>query len=441
VTETAGLTTARRRRADAPAAPQGLPRLLASVRDDGRPATLEEHVRRYGGVHDAVGGPELISLVEASGLGGRGGAGFPTGAKLRAVASQRRRRPVLVVNGVEAEPASGKDRALLRATPQLVLDGAVLAAGAIGAQEVLVGVGRRATVERDLLVAAIDSRRRQRIDARVSLRAVIAPDRFVSGEETALIQFLNGGPAKPTFTPPRPFERGVGGAPTLVQNVETLAHLALIARFGAPWFRELGTPAEPGSTLVTISGAVAQPGIHEIALGTPLRELLAGAGGTTEPISAYLVGGYFGTWFTEAAARDLLLLEEDVARHGGGLGARVIIALPASTCAVAEASRVARYLAEESAGQCGPCVHGLRAIADAFAQLAVGNADQRQRLRRWLIEVRGRGACRHPDGATRFTASALNLFADEVELHLRYGRCSAPDKGVLPVPQSQRGRR
>ena len=163
----------------------------------------------------------------------------------------------------------------------------------------------------------------------------------MSGEETALIQFLNGGPPKPTFTPPRPFERGVGGAPTLVQNVETLAHLALIARFGPAWFRELGTATEPGTTLVTISGAVARPGIHEVARGAPLRELIAAAGGATEHISAYLVGGYFGTWFADAAADELLLHDEDLARRGGGLGAGVVVALPASTCAVAEVARVA----------------------------------------------------------------------------------------------------
>jgi NADH:ubiquinone oxidoreductase subunit F (NADH-binding) len=437
VTGSAGRTS-RRSPSKAPAAPIGLPRLLASVRDDGRPGSLEEHVRRYGSVRDAVTGRELISLVEASGLGGRGGAAFPTGVKLRAVASQGR-RPVVVVNGVEAEPASGKDRALLRAAPQLVLDGAVLAAGAVGAQHVLVGVGPRSTLEREVLAAAMKARRRQRIDGRVSIRVVAAPAGFVSGEETALIQFLGGGPAKPTFTPPRPFERGVGGAPTLVQNVETLAHLALIARFGPAWFRELGTPAEPGSMLVTISGAVARPGIHEIELGTPLRALVGDAGGTTEPAAAYLVGGYFGTWFADRDARELLLDNEHVAEHGGGLGSGVIVALPATTCAVAEVARVSRYLAVESAGQCGPCVHGLRAIAGALAQMVVGDSDERERLARWLSEVRGRGACRHPDGATRFSSSALQVFADELELHLRYGRCSASDREVLPVPQRHRG--
>ena len=124
----------------------------------------------------------------------------------------------------------------------------------------------------------------------------MVPDRFVAGEETALVQFLNGGPARPTFTPPRPFERGVGGAPTLVQNVETLAHVAQIARFGPAWFRRIGTPAEPGSALVTLSGAVARPGVYEVALGSPLRDLLVQAGGAREEIQAYLIGPGANDW-------------------------------------------------------------------------------------------------------------------------------------------------
>ena len=438
MTSSAGLATSQR--ASGPiAAPQGLPRLLESVRDDGHAPSLEEHVRRYGTVQDAATGSELIAFAEASGLGGRGGASFPTGMKLRAVALQRRQAAV-VVNGVEAEPASGKDRALLRSVPHLVLDGAVLAAGAVGAHDVIICIGDRRSEERDALLAAIAARMRTRADGRVSVRLFIAPEGFVSGEETALIQFLNGGPAKPTVTPPRPFERGVGGSPTLVQNVETLAHLALIARFGPAWFRELGTATEPGTTLVTISGAVVRPGIHEVARGAPLRELLAAAGGASEDISAYLVGGYFGTFFADAAADDLLLQDEDLTRRGGGLGSGVVVALPARTCAVAEVARVAAYLADESAGQCGPCVHGLRAIANALAQVVDGNADERERLTRWVGEIRGRGACRHPDGATRLVASALEVFAHDVEQHLRYGRCAVTDRNVLPTPQRQSGR-
>ena len=424
------------RRRGAVPAPQGLPRLLAAVRDDGRAASLAEHVHQYGDVPAAVG-TGLVPIVAASGLAGRGGGAFPTAEKLRAVASQRG-RPAVVVNGVEGEPASGKDRALLRAAPHLVLDGARLAADGVGAQDIIVAVGKRATVESQIVAAAINERARHRVDGRRSLKLVVAADGFVNGEETALIQFLNGGPAKPTFTPPRPFERGVDGRPTLVQNVETLAHLALIARFGPRWFREVGTQDEPGSTLVTIAGAVARPGIHEIALGTPLQQVMNDAGGRVDEVAAYLVGGYFGTWFPAAAAAELMLTDAEVRRHGGGLGARVLVALPKTTCAVGEVARVARYLSSESAGQCGPCVNGLRSIADALERLARGEADERDRLRHWAAIVQGRGACRHPDGATRFVASALTVFAHEVELHLRYGRCETTATGVLPVARKTR---
>lgn len=416
------------------AAPASLPRLIASVRDDGRPESLRGHVYRYGALRDAARGHEFVAAVEASGLTGRGGASFPAGAKLRAVA-ERRRRPVVLVNGAEGEPASGKDRALLRALPHLVLDGAILAAEALHATQVVVTVGRGSRLEQAALAAAIGELEESGAVGPVSIRVVPVPTGFVAGEETALMQFLNGGPAKPTFTPPRPFERGVGGAPTLVQNVETLAHMALIARFGSAWFRQLGTPMEPGSTLATVSGAVQRPGVHEIALGSTFPTLIEAAGGFTRPVSAFLVGGYFGTWIAPDAAAKLRLLDADLARHGATLGARAVVALPADACAVGEIVRVTRYLAEESAGQCGPCLHGLQAIADGIERVASGEGDDRERLARWVDVVRGRGACKHPDGATRFVASALDVFAHEVEAHLRYGRCRGALAGALPVPR------
>ena len=417
------MTATRVRAERAPAAaPQSLPRLLAGIPSGDRPVTLDEHLARYGSVRDGGQSRHLIDLVEASGLQGRGGAAFPTATKLRAVAS-RRGRAVVVVNGTEGEPASGKDKVLLRYVPHLVLDGAVAAAEAVGAREAFVAVADGANAEAEAVLEAIEARRRRKLDGRVNLRLVEVPDRFVAGEETALVQFLNGGPAKPTFTPPRPFERGVGGAPTLVQNAETLAHVAQIARFGPAWFRRVGTAAEPGSILVTLSGAVARPGVYEVALGSPLRDLLAEAGGEREEIQAYLVGGYFGAWVSAGTAAGLRLSEEDVS-----LGARAIVALPSRACGLAETARIARYLSDEGAGQCGPCVHGLGAIADAIERLAAGErsdrTDRRERLERWIAAVRGRGACAHPDGAARFAASALEVFADEVELHLRRGRCS-----------------
>jgi NADH:ubiquinone oxidoreductase subunit F (NADH-binding) len=268
--------------------------------------------------------------------------------------------------------------------------------------------------------------RRDRV--RWSVSAV--PEGFVTGEETALLSALSGKEPKPTMKPPYPFERGLRGAPTLVQNVETLAHVALIARFGARWFRSVGTEAEPGTALVTLSGAVRRPGVYEIELGTRVSELIEQAGGATETLSAFLVGGYFGGW-TRDAAQPLTV--------AGGLGAGVVVAFPADACGVRESARVTRYLANESAGQCGPCVHGLAALASGLEEIAAGKTSDRQlHLARWAKQLTARGACRHPDGAARFVSSTLAVFEEELALHLRTGRCSGRDRRVLPVG-SKRG--
>jgi NADH:ubiquinone oxidoreductase subunit F (NADH-binding) len=348
---------------------------------------------------------------------------------MRAVASEPG-RPIVVVNGAEGEPISGKDQVLLAYDPQLVLDGAAVAAAAVGAREVFVGVNADAGNGLSAVNHAIAERSSAE---RVSFQTIAVPDRFIAGEETALVNLINGGPAKPTFTPPRPFERGVGGAATLVQNAETLAHLALIARYGPEWFRMVGTREEPGSALVTLGGAVRRPGVYEIPLGLPLRDLIAWAGGPRVPISAYLIGGYFGTWVADDDAESLLLCDSDLRTAGASLGARAIFALPETACGVVETARLARYLADESAGQCGPCVRGLDAVAKALERLARANTrEQEGRLPRWLEQIRGRGACHHPDGAVRLVHSAMDVFSDECIRHMR-GTCTGKGRPLLPT--------
>jgi NADH:ubiquinone oxidoreductase subunit F (NADH-binding) len=412
-----------------PSGPIGLPRLLGGLGTDGATMTLSEHTDRYGSL-PAISSPELIEIVDRSGLRGRGGADFPTAVKLRAVAD--RRRPIVIVNGSETEPASAKDRLLLTRLPHLVLDGAALAARAVGAPRAIVRIGDR----RLRLLGALESALAQRSDAD-RFEVVAGPEGYVTGEETALIHHLERGVAKPTFVPPRPYERGLNGRPTLVQNPETLAHLALLARFGPDWFRELGSAADPGSVLLTISGAVAATGVYELAFGTALPDVLRAAGGPIEPLQALLVGGYFGTWITAERAASLRLSRADLRLVGGGLGSGVVIALGEGACGLHETARIIRYLAEQSAGQCGPCVHGLAAIAESVEALAEGDAQPRElsRLRRWTDDVRGRGACHHPDGAARFVQSALAVFSHEFERH-RHGRCRAASAG-LPIGEPQ----
>jgi NADH:ubiquinone oxidoreductase subunit F (NADH-binding) len=396
-------------------------RLLAGALGD-VPVSLAEHHELHGeapvvGRHDA---DVLIRTVAEAGLKGRGGAGFPAAAKMAVVAGSA--RPVVVVNGTEGEPMSAKDRVLLGTTPHLVLDGAEIAAQAVGARECIVV----APPDRlPALHAAVRERRRlPRSGVRVKLKAAAAG--FVAGEETAVLAHLEGRPPRPRLVPPRPAERGYRGRPTLVNNVETLAHLALIARHGSDWFRSVGTPGRPGTTLVTLSGAVEAPGVYEVPCGVQVPELLAIAGGATERVRALLVGGYSGAW-VPGDGRGLTFDDVSLRSARAIAGAGVVVALGESDCPVAETSRLAAWLSEESAGQCGPCVHGLDSLSELLERAAAGRRvkGDRERLTRWTGMVSGRGACQHPTGAARMIASAARVFETEFADHARHGRCYA----------------
>ena len=283
--------------------PDGLPRLLpARTRE---PDGLREHLARHGFIPYRNAPLHLAADLRAAGLTGRGGAAFPVYRKLEAVAGAGG-RAFVVANGAESEPAASKDASLLWLAPHLVLDGLQLAAEAVGAQQACLYVhNTRGEQFTAALRRALAERWSARID-RVPVQLTEAPARFLAGQETAIVNLLNGGLALPAFTPPRVFERGVGGAPTLVQNVETLAHVALIGRYGAGWFRQVGTHAEPGSMLSTIHHANGTVRIVEAAIGTPLRSLLEadlGTDGTDGPAQAILAGGYHGTWLAGVPRR------------------------------------------------------------------------------------------------------------------------------------------
>jgi NADH:ubiquinone oxidoreductase subunit F (NADH-binding) len=417
-----------------------LPRLLAGIPADGA-MSLDEHLAVHGRV-PAFQRPRgrrsespLIEQIERAGLRGHGGAGFPTATKLRAVAASRK-RAIVVVNAAEGEPASLKDRTLTQTLPHLVLDGAQLAAQAVGADELIVCVCETARASVEASTHAISERRGMPADtARMHITAV--PGNYVAGQEAALVNHLNGGPAIPTFTPPMVFEQGVRRRPTLVLNAETLAHLALIARHGPEWFRQLGTPSQPGSTLVTLSGALAHPGVYEIEHGASLVSLIDAAGGMLANPRALLVGGYGGSWIAGEFLRGVALSDEHLAPHGASLGAGVVLLLSQDACPVAETVRVARWMAGQSAGQCGPCVHGLDSIATSVAEIAGGHAqgNAHQRIARLAALVRRRGACGHPDGAARFVTSALDAFGPEFADHARHGHCEGCARpGELPLP-------
>ena len=395
------------------------PRLLGS------PPGLASHLDRFG--PNVRRGQDLLRLCDQAGLRGRGGAGFPTARKLTAVASARGPR-VVVANGTEGEPMSAKDKTLLVNAPHLVLDGLDAAALAVRAERRIIGIERGNPTVYNAVRTALAERRDDGVEI------VLTPHRYIAGQESALVDFIDGGPGRPTLD--RPFERGVTGRPTLIDNVETLAHLSLINRFGPAWYRQAGLPTDPGTALVTVGGTVERTLVYEIPLGTPLAALLAQAG--ARPPRGVLVGGYFGRWIPGSLVEGVTLDRDSLGAHGAGLGCGVVAVLDEDSCAVAELARVAAWYAASSAGQCGACTWGLRDLAAATSAVHRGAADPSAPadIRRWSAMVKGRGACRLPDGAAAFLESGLEVFAAEVAEH-QAGRCRRPHRHLLPTPAQE----
>jgi len=386
--------------------------------------------RRIHGRSPFLSFSQLVAIAEAVDLRGRGGAAFPFAKKLRAVArsaESRGARTIVLVNGTEGEPASFKDKMLLTRTPHLVVDGAMIAATALRAQEVIFGVIEGGPAEQSLKEAI------EELDVRGTIRIVRLPEAFVTGEGGALVRGVNGETPIPPGVKVRAADRGVDGLPTLLSNAETYAQLALLARLGPEGYRQLGTEKEPGTVLLTVSGSM----VVEVPSGVPLADVLKRCGvGIGQGV---LVGGYHGAWLSPEAAAAAPVSREGMKDFGATLGAGIIVPLPTSTCPLGEVSAVATYLGEESAGQCGPCFLGLPAIARSVAELVEGRTGEEtlMAVRRGGQRVLGRGACHHPDGTMRFVQSSLEVFADDIQAHLNTGTCGRQVQGVLPLPGRQ----
>jgi NADH:ubiquinone oxidoreductase subunit F (NADH-binding) len=393
----------------------------------GHPTDLAGHVASLGAVPLPIRRDQrwlegFVTALETSGLAGRGGASFPASIKLN-VAVAGCTGGTVVVNGMEGEPASDKDKILLIRSPHLVLDGAQLLAAACSARRVTVCV----PAGRDQVAAAVGAAMAERANTAHSPlpeALVRPPDRFVAGEESALARWVDAGQSLPSFRPDKGKALRIGRRAALVHNAETLAHIAMIARAGADAFRARGVAEDPGTSLVTISGAVEHPGVVEVDRGMPLLDI-ANRAAPVGPPRALLVGGYGGSWVgpahftTPYASLSLRTI-------GATAGVGVIVVLGQEACGLMESARVAHFLAGQSAGQCGPCVYGLPAIADDMVRLAWGQADPAllTRLDNRLDQVSGRGACRHPDGAVALVRSALHVFAADANTHARGSPCA-----------------
>lgn len=412
-----------------------LPRVLHNT--SRRPLTLIQHEQAFAPRERVA---SLFDELEASGLTGRGGAAFPTARKVRLLREQHGRRKCVVVNAMEGEPASHKEVSLLSSNPHLVLDGAEYLASMIGAERIDVCVARDNPAAINHLNQAIHERERStKREVQIQLRT--PPRRFVAGEESALVHWLNDNESLPQYRSTRPAVLRIGRAPALVDNAETCANVGLIGRYGARWFRGLGTAQSPGSALVSVTGAVAHPTVLEVALGTPLRLILSAANADGDP-RALLLGGYGGSWI-DGAHLDVAYDNESLTPIGASVGAGVIVVLPRRGCGVLETQRVVRWMANESARQCGPCAFGLPALAIDLALLTRGSPDApgaHQRLIERSDAIEGRGACHHPDGVVRLVRSALRVFGSDFDQHVNHLPCpgSTAPAHFVPVPSLER---
>ncbi|HVA52838.1 MAG TPA: NADH-ubiquinone oxidoreductase-F iron-sulfur binding region domain-containing protein [Acidimicrobiales bacterium] len=396
-----------------------LPRLLRGT--PGTPLTLGQHEATYATTFKVA---SLLDELEASGLTGRGGAAFPTARKARLLRDQRGHNKVVVVNAMEGEPVSYKDTTLLSANPHLVLDGAAILASIIGAKDVVVCVSRDNPNAVGNVQRALDERERAGAQG-PQFKLETAPWRYVAGEESALVHWLNDNESLPQYRPQRPAILKIRHHAVLLDNVETCANVALIGRFGAAWFRALGTAVSPGSVLVTVTGALERAKVLEVVPGMTLRAVLNVAGADADS-QAVLLGGYGGSWL-DAAHLDTPYDNESLAQWGASVGAGIVVVLGREGCGVVETQRVVQWMANESARQCGPCAFGLPALSDDLAEVGAGRRDASralQRLEHRCVVIEGRGACRHPDGVVRLVRSALRVFAGDFEGHARGAPCS-----------------
>ncbi|MFH8236535.1 NADH-ubiquinone oxidoreductase-F iron-sulfur binding region domain-containing protein [Streptomyces sp. NPDC018321] len=411
----------------------GLPQLTSGF-DLVERLDLPMHLKVHGPL-EPMGGEQLAQLSERINLKGRGGAGFPFHKKLRSVAEsaiKRGVRPVVVVNGSEDEPACRKDTVLINRAPHLILDGALLCAEAMGARTLVIGVTRESTqrsMEAALAERGLSNGRRSALRARVQRN----PVRMVTGAAASLIRSIDGGPAIPPGRKVSASKSGVGGAPTLLSNAETFAQLAIAARIGPERYGNTGLYDEPGTVMLTVSGAVARPMVIEVPTGVPLRYVLQLAGAPPVP-QGVLTGGYHGKWIDAATVGEAIVSRNSLQQVGGSLGAGAILPIGQDTCPLGESLRVAQWLAQESAGQCGPCYLGLPAAARGLEDILNGGGPAAlEAVKQVARNVKRRGACSHPDGSAMFLESTVKAFTDDLAAHVLGNGCGRPVEGVLPL--------
>lgn len=365
-------------------------------------AEFVAHQARWG---EMASGINLVAEIQRSGLTGRGGAAFPAARKLAALEAP----PELIVgNASEGEPLSAKDSTLLRKAPHLVLDGLRALGDSLAprARLVLVTHPRSLAAAREAIEGRPDRKR---------FRLLAQRDAFVAGEASAVVSMARGGQGLPTDRRYRLTSAANKRGPALLFNAESLAHIALIARFGGEWFRAAGVLTDPGTRLFTVATEHGPHRVLELPGGATLRTVLTEAGIPPNSVTAALVGGYHGQW----VAPDAFDRPLTTGREPGSLaaGAGVVLALQGGACPIHVTADIVSYLAGQSARQCGPCTAGLPRLSLATQALARGEQGAVNRIEQQAELVLGRGACHHPDGTVRLARSATRVFSAEVAAH------------------------
>ncbi|WP_040926249.1 NADH-quinone oxidoreductase subunit NuoF [Saccharomonospora marina] len=415
--------------------------------DEPRSWTLATY-RRHGGYRAlamalAMAPDDVTALVKDSGLRGRGGAGFPTGVKWGFIPQGDGKPHYLVVNADESEPGTCKDVPLLLANPHELIEGAAIAAYAIRAERAFVYVrGEVIAVLRRLHAAVAEARQAGYLGENIlgsgfSLDVMVhaGAGAYICGEETALLDSLEGRRGQPRLRPPFPATEGLYGCPTVVNNVETIASVPAILREGAKWFRSTGSEKSPGFTLYSLSGHVTRPGQYEAPLGVTLRELLTLAGGVRagHRLKFWTPGGSSTPILTDEHL-DVALDYEGVAAAGSMLGTKALQIFDETTCVVRAVLRWSRFYEHESCGKCTPCREGTFWMVRILEELEQGTAgpDDVDKLLDVCASVAGRSFCALGDAATSPIVSSVTHFRDEYSEHLRLGGCPFPaERSVL----------
>jgi NADH:ubiquinone oxidoreductase subunit F (NADH-binding) len=401
----------------------------------------------------AIGPAATIELVRDAGLRGRGGGGFPTERKWAGIASQTGTRRFVVCNGAEGEPGTFKDRALLRANPYQLVEGLVIAAFAVGAEEAFIGLKASFEQEREAVTRAVQELQEAGACGDCKVTIVAGPDEYLFGEEKAMLEVIEGKPPLPRWFPP--YEHGLfatapqlgweatprtgvagGPNPTLVNNVETLSNVPHILARGAEWFRSMGTAESPGTVVATVVGDVVAPDVGEVELGTPLGAVIDAVGSGALPgrrVKAVFSG--VANPVITADQLDAPVSYEGLAAAGSAMGAAGFIVYDDTACMVDAAYRLSRFLYVESCGQCPPCKIGSGEITTHLEriELGAGTDEDIAAIGGWLERVTDGNRCYLAVEEQQLVSSVLRAFPEEFAEHIEAHRCPRP--GGRPMPK------